>query len=324
MAPKKRPSVDPLARLSAQGFLGYVEEDTESSPYKVLDLAPDDIVDSHYQSREWRDPDRFHQLVHSIQAHGFNGILIVCSHPQQEGKYQLIAGGHRRRDAAKEAGLPAIPCLVVEYDRHRMAVGTATENLIREDLSIPDEGKLYLKLRQDAGWTQEELAAQLEISRDRIKECEVAARDAEDIQTMLRATGDRGLRAAKSLRQLDKLDDPEQGIYRAAAERAPLIKGFIAGELTTDGVQIAVDAILVRIAQENTQQTQTEEELRPEVSLQEIRRQERMTILLERFASWQKLIGDQPLYPDERKALSLLVQEIQDYLSRDGDTLIEG
>lgn len=315
MASKKRPSVDPLARLSAQGFLGYVEEDPESSPYKVLDVAPDDIMDSSYQSREWRDPDRFRQLVHSIQAHGFHGVLIVCPHPQQEGKYQLIAGGHRRRDAAKEAGLPVIPCLVVEYNNHRMAVGTAVENLIREDLSIPDEGKLYLKLRQDAGWTQEELAAQLEMSRDRIKECEVAARDAEDIQAMLRASGDRGLRAAKSLRQIDKFDDPAEGIFRAAAERAPLIEQFLAGELTTDGVQLAVDAIVARLTQKQEQGQETEKQ--PSyLSPLEIRRQERITTLLKRFAGWQKLIGDQPLSPEERKALELLAQEIQEYLSR--------
>lgn len=320
MASKKRPSVDPLARLSAQGFLGYVEDDAESNSYKVLDVVPDDIVDSLYQSREWRDSDRFRQLVHSIETHGFNGVLIVCSHPQQEGKYQLIAGGHRRRDAAREAGLLTIPCLVVEYDRHRMAVGTAAENLIREDLSLPDEGKLYLKLRQDAGWTQEELAAQLDISRDRIKECEIAARDAEDIQAMLRTSGDRGLRAAKSLRQLDKLDEPEKGFFRAVAERAPLIEQFLAGKLTTDGVQLAVNAIIARVGQEKTQES---EESLPAISLQEIRRHERVTALLKRFTSWQKLIGNQPLYPKERETLSLLVQEIQDYLSRDGEATTE-
>jgi ParB/RepB/Spo0J family partition protein len=270
-------------------------------------------MDSFYQSREWRDPDRFRQLVHSIQSHGFNGVLIVCAHPHQDGKYQLIAGGHRRRDAAKEAGLATIPCLVIEYDRHRMALGTATENLIREDLSIPDEGKLYLKLRQDAGWTQGELAAQLEISRDRIKECEVAARDAEDIQAMLRASGDRGLRAAKSLRQLDKLDDPGQGIFRAATERAPLIQQFLAGELTTDGIQLAVDAIIARIGREAVQPAK---ETVSVVSPVEIRRQERVATLLKRFASWQKLIGDEPLYPEERAALTLLAQEIQECLSR--------
>lgn len=320
MAAKKRPSVDPLARLSAQGFLGYVEEDAESSAYKVLDIAPGLITDSHYQSREWRDPEHFRQLVHSIHAHGFNGILIVCPHPQQEEKYQLIAGGHRRRDAAKEAGLATIPCLVVDYDRHRMAVGTATENLIREDLSIPDEGKLYLKLRQDAGWTQEELAAQLEISRDRIKECEVAARDAEDIQTMLRTAGDRGLRAAKALRQLDKFDHPEQGIVQAAAERAPLIEQFLAEKLTTDGIQLAVNTIIARLEhkQEHAQEAETQ---RLEISSQEIRRQERVTTLLKRFASWQKLVGDQPLYPEERQTLSLLVQEIQEYLARNPEEL---
>lgn len=319
MAPKKRASIDPLARLSEQGFLGYVDEENETSLYKVLDLAPDNILDSSYQSREWRSPERFSQLVHSIESHGFNGVLIVCPHPDEAGKYQLIAGGHRRRDAAREAGLAAIPCLVVDYDRQRMAVGTATENLVREDLSIPDEGKLYLKLRQDAAWTQEELASQLEISRDRIKECEVAARDAEDIQAMLRVSGDRGLRAAKSLRQLDKLDDPESGLFRAVTERALLIQQFLAGELTTDGVQFAVNAIFARLEQKDHQEMAPP----PEVALMGIRRQERVTTLFKRFVSWQRLVGDQPLYPEERETLAQIAQGIEGYLSRSTDSSIK-
>jgi ParB family chromosome partitioning protein len=314
MAAKKRPSVDPLARLSAQGFLGYVEEDgAESNSYKVLDLSVDDIHDSHYQSREQRDPHRFHQLVHSIQAHGFQGVLVVCPHPEHEGSYQLIAGGHRRRDAAREAGLQTLPCLVVEYDRHRMAVGTASENLVREDLSLPDEGKLYLQLRHDAGWTQEQLAEQLEVSRDRIKECEVAARDAEDIQHMLRTAGDHGLRAAKALRQLDRFDEPARGIWRAAVERAPIIERFLQEELTTDGVQLAVTAVIARLEQQGT--SVAEEPLR-DIYPHEIRRHERVSTLLKRFVSWQKLVGDQPLYPDERETLTRLAQEIQAYLVR--------
>lgn len=111
---------------------------------------------------------------------------------------------------------------------------------------------------------------------------------------MLRTTGDRGLRAAKSLCQLNKLYNTEQGIFRAATERASLIESFITGELTTDGVQLAVDAIIARIEQEKAQRAK--EEMPPEVPLVEIRRQERMTTLLKRFAGWQKLIGDQPLY----------------------------
>jgi ParB/RepB/Spo0J family partition protein len=317
MAAKKRPPVDPLARLSAQGFLGYVEEDgAETSPYKVLDIALDTIYDSHYQSREQRDPRRFRQLVHSIQTHGFQGTLVVCPHPQHEGSYQLIAGGHRRRDAAREAGLQTLPCLVVAYDRQRMAVGTAAENLVREDLSVPDEGKLYLQLRQDAGWTQEQLAEQLDVSRDRIKECEVVARDAEDIQQMLCTAGDRGLRAAKALRQLDRFDEPAQGILRAAGERAPIIARFLREELTTDGVQLAVTAVITRL---ELQDTLAAAEPVRDVSPHEIRRHERVTTILKRFVSWQKLIGDQPLYPEERETLTRLAQEIQTCLARRSD-----
>jgi ParB family chromosome partitioning protein len=317
MAAKKRPSVDPLARLSAQGFLGYVEEDApENSPYKVLDLALDDILDSRYQSREQRDPQRFRQLIHSIQAHGFQGVLVVCPHFRDEGKYQLIAGGHRRRDSARAAGLQTLPCLVVEYDQQRMAIGTASENLVREDLSLPDEGKLYLLLRQDADWTQEELAERLDLSRDRIKECEVAARDAEDIQQMLRTAGDHGLRAAKALRQLDKFDDPARGIFRASSERAPIIERFLKEELTTDGVQLAVNAVAARLEQKDTLAVP---QPGPDISPQEIRRHERVTTLMKRFVSWQKLVGDQALYPEERQTLALLAQEIQAYLARSTD-----
>lgn len=314
MVAKKRTSVDPLARLSEQGFLGYVEDETEASLYKVLDIAPDDIYDSYYQSREQGDPQRFQQLVHSIQSQGFNGVLIVCSHPDHKDKYQLVAGGHRRRDAARTAGLTAIPCLVIDFDRQRMAMGTATENLMREDLSIPDEGKLYLKLRQDAGWTQEELAQQLDISRDRIKECEVVSRDMDDIQQMLRLSGDRGLRAAKALRQLDKLDDPEHGILRAAAERAPIIQQFLAGDLTTDGVQYAVNAVFSR--REQVSQQQESSTASTQAPPEEIRRQERVHSLVKRFSSWKKLAGEGVLYPEEREALTHLSEEIQAYLSR--------
>jgi len=318
MAARKRSSVDPLARLSAQGFLGYVEEEgAETSSYKVLDIALDEIYDSHYQSREQRDPRRFHQLVHAIRTQGFQGVLVVCPHPQHEGKYQLIAGGHRRRDAAREAGLQTLPCLVVDYDRQRMAVGTASENLVREDLSLPDEGRLYLQLRQDAGWTQEQLAEQLEASRDRIKECEVVARDAEDIQQMLRAAGDHGLRAAKALRQLDRFDEPELGIWRAATERAPIIERFLGEELTTDGVQLAVTAAIARLQQ---QEILTGAEPVRDLSPQEIRRHERVSTLFKRFVSWQKLVGDQPLYPEERETLSRLAVEIQISLARSGDS----
>lgn len=317
MATKKRTPVDPLARLSEQGFLGYVEDETEISPYKILDIVPDNILDSPYQSREQRNPERFQQLVHTIKTHGFNGILIVCPHPEHAGKYILVAGGHRRRDAARAANLSTIPCLLVDFDQQRIAMGTATENLVREDLSILDEGRLYLKLRQDTGWTQEQLAEQLEISRDRIKECEVATRDAPDIQEMLYLAGDRGLRAAKALRKLDKLDRLEQGIVRAAAERAPLIQKFLSGELTTDGVQYAVDTILAR--SEKEQQYDDKQEIPPEISSTEIRRQERMTTFLKRFASWQKLVGKAPLYTEERAALEQLIQEIQMYLSQTSD-----
>ena len=179
----------------------------------------------------------------------FKDLIPVRRHPTVSGKWQVARGGHTRLKAAKEAGLTAYPVIVVEYDNKRSALATARENLARVDELTPvEEGRLYLILKQEFGYVQEELARELEISRDRIKECEAAAQSAQDILEMFHRIKDlggdtnRGLRAAKYLRRLDVLNDRQAEL--AVRLRAPLIDAFLYERITTDGLDIATKRIV--------------------------------------------------------------------------------
>ena len=256
---KTRKRFDPLARMSQEGIVGYIEEETE---YQVLEVLVEDILDSPFQTREEIAPDndeeqaKFAQLVYSIKTRGVHPPIPVQRHPTLPGKYFLPAGGHGRRDAAREAGLDTIPIVVVEFSEEEVGLATAQENLARRELTTIEEGRLYRQLMDTFGWTQEELASRLGMkNRGRIKDCVALVEFAPDILAMVRRRrGNSGMRAAG---YLHRLDDPR---YRIAPEearrlRAPIITGFLANERTTEGVRIDVETILATM---QAQQAYTE------------------------------------------------------------------
>lgn len=260
MAKPKRGKLNPLENISEEGFIGYVpEEEQPASTLQVQEFPIERLLDSPFQTREHVSPDAFRRLVYSIKTLGFQGFIPVRRHPEQENAVQIVAGGHTRREAAKEAGLTTLPVVIVQFTDEQAAYGTVFENEARTGLDPVERGKLYLLLREKLGGiSQEALAQKIETTRDIIKECEAAARSADDIQAMLRllhkdgkGTERSGVRAAKALRRLDAIDDPEQGgsAGRAAQERAPIIEAFLKGELTTNGLEKTVDAVLQRLSQ---------------------------------------------------------------------------
>ncbi len=218
---------------------------TDEQP-QIHQVEIDRILDNDFQTREDIDPLKYAQLVHSITTQGFREPLAVCPNPGKEGTYLLVAGGHTRRYAAKEVGLTVIPVFIVEATDRQIGIATAQENLARMDLNPVEEGKLYLKLRQRLGLTQDELADELgQRDRSRIKECEAAAQSAPDIQTMLRTKASGGLRAAKYLRRIDSSiaahPEDREALMQA---RGTIIDRFEQGALTTEGVKAAVEDVL--------------------------------------------------------------------------------
>lgn len=76
------------------------------------DLALTKIIDHPINASIYRD-NFDDELVESIKANGVLNPIIVCKHPG--GSYVCLSG-HRRRQAAKLAGLTEVPCLLYRED----------------------------------------------------------------------------------------------------------------------------------------------------------------------------------------------------------------
>ncbi len=306
--------------------------DTSQLPHEEAPL--DDILNSDYQTREKMSEEKFRRLVKSMQEDGPQDTILVRKHPTIPDKWQIVRGGHSRRDAAKAAGLTSYPISIVDYDDKRSALGTARENLAREDLTPLEEGRLYLAMKS-FGYTQEALADELGISRDRIKECEALAKSAPEIQEMIQRIKDldgdpnRGLRAAKYLRRLDDLDKQAQGL--AARIRGPLIDAFIYERITTDEMDTATKHLVATDDPENVlaaivrslHQKETAAEQQAEQSKgakepppPEIQRTTNLGLATRRLRQFMTLIGTSPPSEEERKTLTHIRSEIDAILNR--------
>jgi ParB/RepB/Spo0J family partition protein len=320
---------------------------TEGSAHSQrIQISIDDIMDSHYQTREKRSgpgTEKFQRLVKSMRKNPPDVPIKVHPHPTIPGKWQISAGGHNRVAAAKVAGFTSYPVIIVDYNDEDAALGTAWENLAREDLSPLEEGDLYLKIRKSRGYNRDELAEELGVSPDRIKECEALAHSAEDIKEMIRrikALGngndtDRGLQAAKQLRRLDILDQRREGL--ATHIRAPLIDAFVYERITTSEVGLAATKLLgaedpeaqlaailrslhqkdemeedeAQPSERNTRQV--EKKYAKEPSLQ---RETKLSLLTRNFKVFTQLLGDTPPSEEEKLVLNDLRRQIDTIMSR--------
>lgn len=73
------------------------------------------------------------ELAASIRAHGILQPLIVQPHPRKNGTFQLLAG-HRRLEAAIQAGLETVPVVI----RHGVDEATALELMLVENCQRAD------------------------------------------------------------------------------------------------------------------------------------------------------------------------------------------
>jgi ParB/RepB/Spo0J family partition protein len=228
-----------FAALQSNGMVpGYAPESVGAVAHKaeepeVIWVEIDRILDSPYQHQEFIDPEDLQALVMSIQSEGFLTALNVNQHPERGGYYFLTAGGHQRRDAAKAAGKTKLPVFVEpRLDPIRLALRAAKENAVQVNRSPINQGHLFIEIQDKFALTQEEIAEELHRDRNYVKFCIMAARSDADIQEMLYKKPD-SMRAMIYLRRLD-----------TAEARAPIITQFLAGELSTEGVQAAVDRVL--------------------------------------------------------------------------------
>ena len=134
-----------------------------------IDVALENLVPAPWNPRGEIPPESVADLVASIATVGVIEPVVAmpteASLPNVTGPIYIIIAGHRRVQAARLAGLAAIPCDVLNgIDAATAKRLTFIENLQRKDADPLLESNLVAELVAD-GMTTDEIAA--EIGRDR-------------------------------------------------------------------------------------------------------------------------------------------------------------
>lgn len=147
--------LDELLKMQGmtQDVTGQPDEHT-----KILHVPIERIEPSFAQPRSRFNQESIEELAQSIRETGILQPLIV--RPEQDNKYQLIAGERRWR-AAGLAQMESLPVVVRDVSDEEAVVFALVENVQREDLNVVDQADAYARLNEEFGLTHEEIGRML-------------------------------------------------------------------------------------------------------------------------------------------------------------------
>lgn len=156
-------------------------------------IAIDAIVPSRFQPRRSFEADSLAQLAASIASSGVmqpvavravGGVGARGGDAPAGAAWELVAGERRWR-AARQAGLSAIPALVVTLSDRESAEWGLAENIQREDLN-PIETALALRtLQREFGLTQTEIGERVGLDRSSVANTLRVLELEEDLQALV-------------------------------------------------------------------------------------------------------------------------------------------
>jgi ParB family chromosome partitioning protein len=132
-----------------------------ADPSGAIQIPVEEITLGKLQPRRSMDDAKLKELAASVKTHGVLSPIILR---REGGRLQVVAGERRLR-AARMAGLSSIPALVKELSSSQALEVALVENLQREDLNPIEQAEAYLRLQEEFGLTQEEVARR--VGRDR-------------------------------------------------------------------------------------------------------------------------------------------------------------
>jgi ParB family chromosome partitioning protein len=150
-----------------ESLLGNLKEEAPSVPAPLggIQRVPISKIRANPQQPRTAFAEReLAELAESVKAVGILQPLVVRA---EGGGYQLIAGERRLR-AAKLAGLETVPIIERAATDDELLTLALIENLQREDLNPIEEAEAYVRLIDEFGHTQEELAKLLGRSRSHV------------------------------------------------------------------------------------------------------------------------------------------------------------
>jgi ParB family transcriptional regulator, chromosome partitioning protein len=150
-----------LQKLSAEAESARGLRAQITSGANVVELEPELIEPSLVMDRiSQTDDEAFRNLVKSVEAHGQQVPILVRTHPEKSGLYQ-IAYGHRRLRAAIVLGRK-VRAVVREMTNTEVVIAQGKENSERRDLSFIERA-LFARNLEEAGFDRATLIAALSV-----------------------------------------------------------------------------------------------------------------------------------------------------------------
>ncbi|MEC6909131.1 ParB/RepB/Spo0J family partition protein [Photobacterium piscicola] len=122
---------------------------------ELRQIAVTALKSGQYQPRKAMAADALTELAESIRAQGVIQPIVVRRIDSQS--YEIIAG-ERRWQAARQAGLQVVPCIIKNVDDRATVAIALIENIQREDLNAIEEARALERLQQEFSLTHQQVA----------------------------------------------------------------------------------------------------------------------------------------------------------------------
>lgn len=161
------------------------------------------LESGRFQPRMEFEPEALQDLADSIREKGILQPLLVRRLPEDENRFEIIAGERRWR-AAQLARLHTVPVLIRAFTDQEAAEVALIENLQRRDLSPLEEAEGYKRLMDEFARSQDDLSKALGKSRSHVANMVRLLGLPDPVKTMLRG----GTLSAGHARALLNAEDP--------------------------------------------------------------------------------------------------------------------
>ena len=109
-----------------------------------------------------------HELISSLRTNGLLQPIGIHPDPDDHSHFHIVYG-NRRFLAAEKLGWKTIPAIILsDVSEQDFLIKNLTENVQRKNLSLPEEGRYFIMLRDEMHLTTEEIAARIGLSKTHI------------------------------------------------------------------------------------------------------------------------------------------------------------
>lgn len=171
-APRKRGLGRGLSALFGDEVAETTAPGDDQTPSRLAGVAAVDVPVEHLSSGRFQprmdfDEDALQDLAESIRVKGVLQPILVRRLPENDERFEIIAGERRWR-AAQLAQVHNVPVLIRDFSDQEAAEVALIENLQRRDLNPLEEAEGYKRLMDEFARSQEEVATALGKSRSHL------------------------------------------------------------------------------------------------------------------------------------------------------------